>query len=154
MRASSVLGPEAHRPAAISADNVAHQERRAAHASEILLYTLMFILLLVGWGMLSAGRYPIVMIGRRHLPPILPASPMLYAVLRKAHTILAYLLFATFLAHLSAGSGRRKGMEEEKGTSRILRLSMPPVSNAQSPFPSDRLHLCLSVSSASPGGGE
>jgi cytochrome b561 len=27
---------------------------------------------------------------------------MLYAALRKAHTIFAYLLFATFLAHLSA----------------------------------------------------
>jgi cytochrome b561 len=27
---------------------------------------------------------------------------MLYAVLRQSHTILAYLLFATFLAHLSA----------------------------------------------------
>jgi cytochrome b561 len=37
-----------------------------------------------------------------HLPPILPANPSLYAVLRQSHTILAYLLFATFLAHLSA----------------------------------------------------
>jgi cytochrome b561 len=52
--------------------------------------------------MLSAGSYPIVMYGPIHLPAILPAYPMLYAVLRKAHTILAYLLFATFFAHLSA----------------------------------------------------
>jgi cytochrome b561 len=37
-----------------------------------------------------------------HLPPILPANPTLYALLRKTHTILAYLLFFTFLAHLSA----------------------------------------------------
>ncbi len=35
-------------------------------------------------------------------PPILPANPTLYAVLRKTHTILAYLLFVTFLAHLGA----------------------------------------------------
>ena len=42
------------------------------------------------------------MFGSFHLPPILPANPMLYAVLRQLHTILAYLLFATFLAHLSA----------------------------------------------------
>jgi cytochrome b561 len=77
-------------------------EQLAASSSEKLLYTLMFVLPLVGWGMLSAGHYPIVMFGTIHLPPILPAHPMLYAVLRKAHTILAFLLFATFLAHLSA----------------------------------------------------
>ena len=33
---------------------------------------------------------------------ILPANPALYAVLRQAHTLLAYLLFMTFLAHLGA----------------------------------------------------
>jgi cytochrome b561 len=78
------------------------RERFAATASEKLLYVLMFALPLVGWSMLSAGHYPIVMFGPLHLPPILPANPTLYAVLRKAHTILAYLLFLTFLAHLSA----------------------------------------------------
>lgn len=78
------------------------QERLMATASEKVLYFLMFALPLVGWGMLSAGHYPIVMFGPLHLPPILPANPMLYALLRTTHTILAYLLFLTFLAHLSA----------------------------------------------------
>ena len=73
-----------------------------ASSSEKLLYALMFALPLVGWGMLSAGHYPIVMFGSFHLPAILPANPTLYAVLRKTHTILAYLLFLTFLAHLAA----------------------------------------------------
>jgi cytochrome b561 len=77
-------------------------ERRVAIASERLLYVLMIALPLVGWGMLSAGNYPIVMFGPVHLPPILPVHPMLFAVLRKTHTILAFLLFLTFLAHLSA----------------------------------------------------
>lgn len=77
-------------------------ERRMATASERLLYALMICLPLVGWGMLSAGNYPIVMFGPVHLPAILPVHPMLYAVLRKTHTILAFLLFFTFLAHLSA----------------------------------------------------
>ena len=81
---------------------MSHLERVVATASERLLYTLMFALPLVGWGMLSAGHYPIVMFGPVHLPPILPANSTLYAVLRKTHTILAYLLFMTFLAHLSA----------------------------------------------------
>lgn len=77
-------------------------ERRVATASERLLYTLMILLPLVGWGMLSAGNLPIVMFGPVHLPAILPAHPMLYAVLRKTHTVLAFLLFFTFLAHLTA----------------------------------------------------
>jgi cytochrome b561 len=81
---------------------MSHQERFLASSSEKLLYALMFTLPLVGWGMLSAGHYPIVMFGPVHLPPILPTNPMLYAVLRQSHTILAFLLFATFLAHLSA----------------------------------------------------
>jgi cytochrome b561 len=78
------------------------QERFVAHASEVLLYTLLFVLPLVGWGMLSAARYPIVMFGSLHLFPILPHSVMLYAVLRKTHTFLAYLLFLAFVAHFGA----------------------------------------------------
>jgi cytochrome b561 len=81
---------------------MSQQERFVAHASEILLYTLLFVLPLVGWGMLSAARYPIVLYGPLHLPPILPHSVMLYALLRKAHTVLAYLLFLAFLAHFGA----------------------------------------------------
>src|SRR5260221_10456981 len=81
---------------------MSRRERFLASSSEKMLYALMFALPLVGWGMLSAGHYPIVMFGPVHLPPILPANPTLYAVLRQSHTILAFLLFATFLAHLSA----------------------------------------------------
>ena len=77
-------------------------ERLAATASEYLLYGLMFVLPLVGWGMLSAARYPIVLYGSLHLPSILPHDAMLYAVLRKSHTILAYLFFLMFLAHVGA----------------------------------------------------
>src|SRR5882762_2665275 len=77
-------------------------ERMAATASELTMYGLMFVLPLVGWGMLSAARYPIVLFGSVHLPFILPLDVMLYAVLRNAHTILAYLFFLTFLAHFGA----------------------------------------------------
>ncbi len=73
-----------------------------AHASHWLLYGLMFALPLVGWGMLSAAGNPIVLFGSVHLPPILPHDKALYAILRPAHTVLAYLLFLTFLAHLGA----------------------------------------------------
>jgi cytochrome b561 len=76
-------------------------ERRVVMISERLLYGLMFALPLVGWGMLSAGHYPIVLAGSLRLPPILPHSLPLYAFLRSAHTALAYLFFAVILAHLS-----------------------------------------------------
>jgi len=78
------------------------QERFVASASEMLMYTLLFVQPLVGWGMLSAARYPIVMFGSLHLFPILPHSVMLYAMLRRTHTFLAYLLFLTFIAHFGA----------------------------------------------------
>ena len=47
-------------------------QRFAAHASHVVLYALMFALPLVGWGMLSAARYPIVDYGPLEVPPILP----------------------------------------------------------------------------------
>jgi cytochrome b561 len=82
--------------------SMSRAERLAATASEYLMYGLMFVLPLVGWGMLSAARYPIVLYGSLHLPYILPHNVMLYAVLRRAHTVLAYLFFLTFLAHFAA----------------------------------------------------
>jgi cytochrome b561 len=76
--------------------------RVAAEGSHWLLYALMFALPLVGWGMLSAAGYPIALVGSWHLPAILPHSDSLYATLRSLHRVLAYLLLATFLAHLGA----------------------------------------------------
>jgi cytochrome b561 len=81
---------------------MSHLERRAATASEYAFYGLLFIQPLVGWGMLSAARYPIVLFGPVHLPFILPHDAMLYAILRTTHTVLAYLLFLTILAHFGA----------------------------------------------------
>jgi cytochrome b561 len=52
--------------------------------------------------MLSAARYPIVLYGSLHLPNILPHDAALHAVLRRAHTILAYFFLLTFLAHFGA----------------------------------------------------
>jgi cytochrome b561 len=77
-------------------------ERFAAQASQVLLYALMIMMPLIGWAMLSAAGFPIVLAGAVHLPAILPHDPALYALLRRAHTLLAYTLFATFMAHLGA----------------------------------------------------
>lgn len=77
------------------------RERLIATASERLLYGLMLLLPLIGWAMLSAARVP-VRVGPLVLPPILPHDLALYTLLRRSHTVLAYLLFFSFLAHLSA----------------------------------------------------
>jgi cytochrome b561 len=77
-------------------------QRHAAIGSHVLLYALMFAVPLVGWAMLSAARYPVVLYGPLQLPPIAPQDPALFAALRTTHTVLALLLFATFLAHFGA----------------------------------------------------
>ncbi|CAN5359178.1 cytochrome b [soil metagenome] len=77
-------------------------ERKVATWSERLLYALLVAQPLVGWAMLSAADSPVTLLGPLHLPGIAPPGIALYAALRTAHTVLAYLLFATFTAHICA----------------------------------------------------
>ncbi|MCQ4166806.1 cytochrome b [Tahibacter harae] len=90
-----------HPPPPLPAD-LPRWQARAAVASHWLLYALFIAMPLIGWAMLSAGGYPVEMIGGLHLPPLLPQDVTLYAVLRTAHGWLAKLLFATVLLHLAA----------------------------------------------------
>ncbi|GBR09053.1 cytochrome b [Acetobacter oeni] len=77
--------------------------KTGARASHILLYALMIAMPLVGWGMLSAGGYPVPLWGQSVLlPSILPHDPALWAWLRSAHTLLAFLLFGLVLLHIGA----------------------------------------------------
>jgi cytochrome b561 len=73
-----------------------------AKLSHIVLYALLIAMPLIGWGMLSAGGYPIPLFGSFRLPKILFQDDHLYALLRTAHTLLAYLFFATILLHIAA----------------------------------------------------
>ncbi|WP_437903831.1 cytochrome b [Sorangium sp. So ce327] len=91
----------ARRAPPLPADMPAWQ-RRAAGASQVVLYVLMFAIPIVGWAMLSAGGYPVTLLGGVSLPSIAPQSPALHAALRRAHTYLALLLFGVFLQHLAA----------------------------------------------------
>ncbi len=77
-------------------------ERRIASWSEYLLYALLLVQPLIGWAMLSAARFPIVLAGPIRLPGIAPHDIDVYAVLRQAHSVCAFLLFATFTAHVCA----------------------------------------------------
>lgn len=94
--------------------DLARWQRRLANGSHVLLYALMVAMPLVGWGMLSAASYPIIVFGSWELPPILPPNAAVHALLRRGHTYLAYLLFSVLLAHAGAalfhGFIRRDGV--------------------------------------------
>lgn len=89
-------------------------QKLAAHLSHWLLYALMIAMPLIGWAMLSAGGYPVMLTSSLRLPAILPENALAFAWLRTAHGVFAYLLFLTFLAHMGAalyhGLIRRDGV--------------------------------------------
>jgi cytochrome b561 len=74
----------------------------AAHLSHYAFYALMIAMPLIGWGMLSAASYPVVLFGGVHLPAILPPSDSLHTLLWNAHFYLAFAFFALILLHLAA----------------------------------------------------
>jgi len=74
----------------------------AAYLSHILFYALMIAMPLLGWAMLSAASYPVVLFGGLHLPPIVPLNPELHSLLWDAHRYLAFAFFALILLHLAA----------------------------------------------------
>jgi cytochrome b561 len=76
--------------------------RLAANMSSYILYTLMLAMPLIGWGMLSAAGYPVVLFGSLHLPAILPLNPALHTLLWRAHYLLAFAFFAFVLMHIGA----------------------------------------------------
>jgi cytochrome b561 len=74
----------------------------AAYLSHYAFYLLMIGLPLIGWGMLSAAAYPVVLFGGVHLPAILPQSDSLHTLLWNAHFYLAFVFFALILLHVAA----------------------------------------------------
>ena len=74
----------------------------AANLSQYIFYVLMIGMPLIGWAMLSAASYPVVLFGSVHLPSILPLSPSLHTLLWHAHYFLAFAFFAFILMHVSA----------------------------------------------------
>lgn len=88
-------------------DSLPRWQQCAAIASHGLLYALMLGLPVIGWALLSAGGYPIVLFEGFNLPAIIPANPVSYAWLRDAHGVLAWLLYFVVVGHLSAAPAAR-----------------------------------------------
>jgi cytochrome b561 len=74
----------------------------AAHLSHYALYALMIGMPLIGWAMLSAAAYPVVLFGGLRLPAILPQSDRLHTLLWDAHYYFAFAFFALVLLHVAA----------------------------------------------------
>ncbi|BBP99692.1 cytochrome b [Burkholderia sp. SFA1] len=73
----------------------------AAILSHLAFYALMIALPLLGYGMLSAADYPVVVFGVR-VPSLLPHSNSLHTLLWNAHRFLALCFFALIVVHLAA----------------------------------------------------
>lgn len=74
----------------------------AARLSHVIFYALMIVMPLLGWGMLSAASYPVVLVGDVHLPSILPLNETLHTILWHAHRYLAFVFFPLILLHIAA----------------------------------------------------
>jgi cytochrome b561 len=73
----------------------------AAESSQLIFYVLMIAMPLIGWAMLSAAAYPVVLFGGLRLPAIAPVSPALHTALWHAHYYLAFLFFVVILGHVA-----------------------------------------------------
>jgi cytochrome b561 len=73
----------------------------AAYLSHLVFYSLMVVLPLLGYGMLAAADYPVVVFGMQ-LPALLPHSNSLHTLLWNLHRYLALCFFALIVVHLAA----------------------------------------------------
>ena len=90
-----------YRAPALPAD-LPESMKLAAYLSHYGLYALMIGMPLIGWAMLSAAAYPVVLFGGVSLPAILPQSGSLHTWLWDAHFYLAFAFFGLVLMHVAA----------------------------------------------------
>ncbi|MGA7809246.1 cytochrome b [Bradyrhizobium sp.] len=76
--------------------------KMVATLSQYALYGLMIVMPLLGWAMLSAERYPVMLYWKSVLPQVLPQSESAHTWLWRAHHYLAFAFFALILMHVAA----------------------------------------------------
>nr|WP_291873786.1 cytochrome b/b6 domain-containing protein [Chryseobacterium sp.] len=77
-------------------------QAKAAAGLHWLMYGMMVALPLTGWAQLSAGGFLVKILPGVNLPPILPQSPFLFALMHDAHKVMAWGFFLMIIGHLSA----------------------------------------------------
>ena len=77
-------------------------QRKAAEATHVLLYLLMFAVPLTGWLMSSAKGFQTVWFGVLPLPDLLDKNKELGDLLQQVHMLLNFSMAALVVAHLGA----------------------------------------------------
>lgn len=102
-----------------------------ARGAHVALYALMIAMPLVGWAMQGAAGTPVVLPGGWVLPALVAPDLATYGLLRDAHAVLAYALFALVLLHAGAGLYhglvRRDGVLESMTGAAVRVDEAPPV---------------------------
>lgn len=75
-------------------------ERIASTAAHHSMLTILFVMPVIGWLMMSAYGVDVPVFGLFSLPPILPKSETTYDVLSTVHAILGYGLAGILVAHI------------------------------------------------------
>ena len=93
-----------HRPPALPAtieQAMPRWQALAHHATHGGLYTLFFVVPLLGWAYSSAAGFPIVWWGVWPLPDWVPVDPALAEALKPWHRLSAYALLALVALHVA-----------------------------------------------------
>jgi cytochrome b561 len=107
-------------------DDLPEPIRLAAISSQYIFYALMIGMPLIGWAMLSAASYPVVLFGSVHLPSIVPLNPGLHTLLWRAHYFLAFAFFAFILMHVTAILLLHKLIRNDGVFETMASISSPP----------------------------
>ena len=119
----------AHKPPALPAGHAAW-ERRASHATHLLLYAMIFLMPLSGWlhdsAWKDAATHPMQLFGLLPWPRIgwvMHLEPATKEIMHDAfgalHTYAAYGLYALFALHV-AGALKHQWLDKERALQRIL----------------------------------
>jgi cytochrome b561 len=77
-------------------------QRRAAEASQVLMYALLLVIPISGWLYSSATGVQVVYLGLVPLPDLVPSDKALAGVLKETHVALNFTLFALVCVHTAA----------------------------------------------------
>jgi cytochrome b561 len=75
---------------------------RAAGATHVALYVMVFFMAVTGYIRVRAGGFPVEMLDAMGLPPLVPRSDALENAAQTAHSIGRFVLLAFLAAHIGA----------------------------------------------------
>jgi len=99
-------------------------QRRAASATQVLLYALLLLIPLSGWVYSSATGVQVVYLGLVPLPDLVPADKALAGLLKATHLTLNFTLFVLVFVH-SAAALKHHFVDHDPALTRMLPRTRP-----------------------------